>query len=844
MSSFNIIVPSDTNSELYPANTSSRFKVRLSEPIELDQRGNWEVALADLQVPTKLKKQDYQMVVHSTHPDSTEQRKTTNREEFLTHLQAAIKAINVSTTVTYPSGIKHFNAFVSNIHLKTYNDNIVNPPVIVFEFTGKCDSPILQNVMFLQDSHIQSGHLGDSLPMKLKLNNVASLFLGISKTASIVSPWPVVPRFNFDRSMFEPTTNETLYLPLDENQARMTDCYTNSGYYIYFYQHVFMSKPRAVYIPKATEQGVVGLFQESLKQMLDFSETVDITKPIHASTVNFSVSSSDPYRSRLNIALAVKKAFNNYTIFRNYNSLLQIFICKELASALNMANSSVWIYFPQWYEPTMKQRLSAEDMQRLKDGDQFNGMACVPATKKDVFSTVEGKYDWNFPRVRTVESNGDYTRVHYIANFKLRGREEFRSGIGSSRANPTLYDKLYDEENYKISIEVPLKIKYQQENLVQYLNIHCDELLYDEVLRSVNRPLEGTNDKTVNVDMRHLHYKKVKGGMRQLHDFQIEIKDGQDQLVKFEDGLKSIMTLNFKPTKSKELSHFTKTVGCQVTHKLNEPIPLKTTDTWQVALMDITFPRRWINVKENEMVFYMGNDGVYDQTTTVSGAQSTFTPTKYVLPSGGYTNESLVAKMNEMALNPFTSGWYRFYIYPNSQVFKVDLVKKDGSTSNLSVKIPAPLCQVLGWETEKEFNLTAGWVKPDDTDQYHTAGNLLTNSTSGTTYSFRNKKLIKIDVNRGYNIMYVYAPSLIQDVYVGHTKTELLNYTVPGLAEVRGDSYFVQFNSLSYVKLKNQLHSINEILVEIRNELGDLYEFTDVGQRPTASLKFEISDQL
>ena len=47
MSSFNIIVPSDTNSELYPENTSSRFKVRLSEPIELDPRGNWEVALAD-----------------------------------------------------------------------------------------------------------------------------------------------------------------------------------------------------------------------------------------------------------------------------------------------------------------------------------------------------------------------------------------------------------------------------------------------------------------------------------------------------------------------------------------------------------------------------------------------------------------------------------------------------------------------------------------------------------------------------------------------------------------------------------------------------------------------------
>ena len=85
MSSFNIIVPSDTNSNLYPENTSFRFKVRLSEPIELDQRGNWEVALAELHVPAKLQKQDYLMVVDSTHPDSTEQRKTTNREDFLSY---------------------------------------------------------------------------------------------------------------------------------------------------------------------------------------------------------------------------------------------------------------------------------------------------------------------------------------------------------------------------------------------------------------------------------------------------------------------------------------------------------------------------------------------------------------------------------------------------------------------------------------------------------------------------------------------------------------------------------------------------------------------------------------
>ena len=112
------------------------------------------------------------------------------------------------------------------------------------------------------------------------------------------------------------------------------------------------------------------------------------------------------------------------------------------------------------------------------------------------------------------------------------------------------------------------------------------------------------------------------------------------------------------------------------------------------------------------------------------GGQSVFSPTKFALPRGCYTNESFVAKMNEIVLNPFTSGGYRFYIYPNSKVFKVDLIKRQDKTPSLSIKITSPLCKVLGWETKKEFNTTADWERPDDTGQWIT----------GTTYSFSNKK--------------------------------------------------------------------------------------------------------
>ena len=98
MSSFNVIMPSDTNSELYPENTSSRFNVRLSEPIELDQRGNWEVALVELQVPAKCQKQDYQMVVDSTHPHTPVPRSKEKRLTEKIFLPIYRKASTKSTS--------------------------------------------------------------------------------------------------------------------------------------------------------------------------------------------------------------------------------------------------------------------------------------------------------------------------------------------------------------------------------------------------------------------------------------------------------------------------------------------------------------------------------------------------------------------------------------------------------------------------------------------------------------------------------------------------------------------------------------------------------------------------
>ena len=60
----------------------------------------------------------------------------------------------------------------------------------------------------------------------------------------------------------------------------------------------------------------------------------------------------------------------------------------------------------------MQQKLTFQDRERLDSDQKFNGLACVPATKIDVFSAVEGKLDSSFPRVGLTEANGDYTRNH------------------------------------------------------------------------------------------------------------------------------------------------------------------------------------------------------------------------------------------------------------------------------------------------------------------------------------------------------------------------------------------------------------------------------------------------
>ena len=79
---------------------------------------------------------------------------------------------------------------------------------------------------------------------------------------------------------------------------------------------------------------------------------------------------------------------------------------------------------------------------------------------------------------------------------------------------------------------------------------------------------------------------------------------------------------------------------------------------------------------------------------------------------------------------------------------------------------------------------------------------------------------------------------------VGQYQTPLLQYLIPEDAEQRGRNKITEFNALSYIDLKDNLQTLREIVVEIRDELGRLVVFTDADIQPTATLNFRVKEPI
>ena len=195
MSSFNVILPSDSNSKLYPGNTKSNYKVRLSLPVDLDQRGDWEIGVSDLHVPAKITK-SFTLEAKLSHPSSTLSSATSTLESSLeTKLNHVLRGASICT-----------NKCSYEAKSKIKEDGTVT---ITFVYKGNALSPHeIWNVIFYKEDCKKGGHLDEgSGPVKLVLGKQLRRLLGLGGNTldpsiyhkdGILSPFAPLPRLNFD----------------------------------------------------------------------------------------------------------------------------------------------------------------------------------------------------------------------------------------------------------------------------------------------------------------------------------------------------------------------------------------------------------------------------------------------------------------------------------------------------------------------------------------------------------------------------------------------------------------------------------------------------------------------
>ena len=223
------------------------------------------------------------------------------------------------------------------------------------------------------------------------------------------------------------------------------------------------------------------------------------------------------------------------------------------------------------------------------------------------------------------------------------------------------------------------------------------------------------------------------------------------------------------------------------TVKLDPPLNLN--GNYEVGLCEITYPRSWLNVKQDEMYISMaltGEGGKLDGHNFVS------------LPEGHYDSvDNLIAVLNELIPQKFVHSrpppfgkipkevWRNMFYY-KVQVGKVQLTLPP----KVRIHMSKPLAHVLGFK-----------------NQIHEGGQ----------HVFADHVA---NINQNLGTLYVYI-SIIEDRRVGDTLAPLLRL-VP-LNNPRGSASFQSFHNIQFAPLKYT--SFDRVTVVIRNGRGEKVAF-------------------
>ena len=325
-------------------------------------------------------------------------------------------------------------------------------------------------------------------------------------------------------------------------------------------------------------------------------------------------------------------------------------------------------------------------------------------------------------------------------------------------------------------------------DIYHQINIKTPGLLDDDcnyasedadVLRHIIRPShDRSSSKPSDTELTELVIKRdvlkrMKPGLNRIQDIKCSIEDSHKRKIPFADGAKSTMTLHVQPMKRlRYIPEFTVHVNCQTDFKLVKPIEVETGVVWRLAMTDIILPHNFYNVHADEMVITL---------TKANGRQQ-----QVQVPPGAYTPETLLKKINELQEIKQVN-----LLFSMRQKDKHVAILNRGKET-FGIEASLPLGNVLGW----------------------TKGMPTNNMTPGATLTCEDTV---IDLTRGFKILYVYCPKLVEETIVGHTSASLLNKFVPDYSQ---STEYIQFDNPLYIKLRQGVRTIPSITVEIADSLG------------------------
>ena len=325
-------------------------------------------------------------------------------------------------------------------------------------------------------------------------------------------------------------------------------------------------------------------------------------------------------------------------------------------------------------------------------------------------------------------------------------------------------------------------------DIYHQINIKTPGLLDDDcnyasedadVLRHIIRPShDRSSSKPSDTELTELVIKRdvlkrMKPGLNRIQDIKCSIEDSHKRKIPFADGAKSTMTLHVQPMKRlRYIPEFTVHVNCQTDFKLVKPIEVETGVVWRLAMTDIILPHNFYNVHADEMVITL---------TKANGRQQ-----QVQVPPGAYTPETLLKKINELQEIKQVN-----LLFSMRQKDKHVAILNRGKET-FGIEASLPLGNVLGW----------------------TKGMPTNNMTPGATLTCEDTV---IDPTRGFKILYVYCPKLVEETIVGHTSASLLNKFVPDYSQ---STEYIQFDNPLYIKLRQGVRTIPSITVKIADSLG------------------------